>query len=85
MSVTQGEELLRTEDILSIIEDQGDSIALVMSSGKSTICLFTKMAKCDIFYCLIVSHTSVCTLIFVKIGRNINSLTYTCSPLTVHC
>lgn len=33
--VTQGEELLRTEDILSIIEDQGDSIALVMFSGKS--------------------------------------------------
>lgn len=33
--VIQGEELLRTEDILSIIEDQGDSIALVMFSGKS--------------------------------------------------
>lgn len=29
----EGEELLRTEDILSIIEDQGDSIALVMFSG----------------------------------------------------
>ena len=31
---TQGEELLRTEDILSIIEKQGDSIALVMFSGE---------------------------------------------------
>ena len=49
LPVTQGEELLRTEDILSIIEDHGDSIALVMFSGKSTINLFTKMAKCDIF------------------------------------
>lgn len=29
----EGEELLRTEDILSIIEEQGDSIALVMFSG----------------------------------------------------
>lgn len=37
--VTQGEELLRTEDILSIIEDQGDSIALVMFSGKSKFML----------------------------------------------
>ncbi|KAJ7389149.1 hypothetical protein OS493_033235 [Desmophyllum pertusum] len=29
----EGEELLRTEDILSIIEDQGDAIALVLFSG----------------------------------------------------
>ena len=31
---TQGEELLRTEDIVSLIEEQGDSIALVMFGGK---------------------------------------------------
>ena len=40
LCVTQGEELLRTEDVLSIIEDQGDSIALVMFSGKSTYIFF---------------------------------------------
>ena len=30
----QGEELLRTEDIVSLIDEQGDSIALVMFSGQ---------------------------------------------------
>jgi hypothetical protein len=33
MSLFQGEETLRTEDILNIIEEQGDTIALVMFSG----------------------------------------------------
>lgn len=34
MNSAQGEELLRTDDILSLIEEHGDSIALVMFSGK---------------------------------------------------
>ena len=32
--VIQGEELLRTEDVVSLIEEQGESIALVMFSGR---------------------------------------------------
>lgn len=31
--IFQGEETLRTEDILRLIEEQGDSIAVVMLSG----------------------------------------------------
>lgn len=31
--IFQGEETLRTEDILRVIEEQGDSIAVVMLSG----------------------------------------------------
>ena len=30
----KGEDILRTEDIISLIEEQGDSIALVLFSGK---------------------------------------------------
>ena len=33
MSMLQGEETLRTEDILDRIEKEGDSIAVVMFSG----------------------------------------------------
>lgn len=31
--IFKGEETLRTEDILRVIEEQGDSIAVVMLSG----------------------------------------------------
>ena len=41
-SLTQGEELLKTEDILSVIEEQGDSIALVMFSGEWTEIIIKK-------------------------------------------
>lgn len=33
LSAAQGEETLRTEDILEVIEKEGDSIAVVMLSG----------------------------------------------------
>ena len=33
MTLYQGEELLRTEDILSVIAEQGDSIAVILLPG----------------------------------------------------
>ena len=33
LDAAQGEETLRTEDILDVIEKEGDSIAMVMLSG----------------------------------------------------
>ena len=33
LAAAQGEETLRTEDILDVIEKEGDSIAMVMLSG----------------------------------------------------
>ena len=33
MTLSQGEELLRTEDILSVIAEQGDSIAVILLPG----------------------------------------------------
>ena len=57
--VTQGDELLRTEDILSIIEDQGDSIALVMFSGESKFIFSAKRGKVIFGDWLYAIHQSV--------------------------